>query len=128
MSSRNARLGPAARAKAPTIYRALSAAAEAFGRGETTGATLVDAARAVLASESALEVEYLDLVDGRSLKPVARADERSVVAIAAWLEGVRLIDNIVLGRWLTERDSEGPSIAHGAGRLARGQPGASSDA
>jgi pantoate--beta-alanine ligase len=128
MSSRNARLGPGARAKAPTIYRALSAAAEAFARGESTGATLVDAARAVLTTESALEVEYLDLVDGRSLKPVTRADERSVVAIAAWLEGVRLIDNVVLGRWLTEHDTAGPSTANGAGRIARGQAGASSDA
>ncbi len=128
MSSRNARLAPVERAKASVIYRALAAAAEAFVRGERTTVSLLGAARAVLAAEKSLEVEYLDVVDGRSLVPVAEADERSVLAIAAWLAGVRLIDNIVLARWLAEHDDRDPAAAPSAQEPARCQTGASSDA
>src|SRR5207253_995154 len=39
---------------------------------------------------------YLELVD-EQLRPVARADARTVVAIAAHVGATRLIDNVVLG-------------------------------
>ena len=41
------------------------------------------------------EVDYLELVDVKTLKPVMNKSENNSVAIcvAAWLEGVRLIDN-----------------------------------
>jgi pantoate--beta-alanine ligase len=98
MSSRNARLTPEQREIAPVIQRALRTMADAYSRGETGAAQLVDAAGAVLATQPDVRVEYLEIVDGASLAPVQHADDSTVIAIAAFLGDVRLIDNIVLSR------------------------------
>jgi pantoate--beta-alanine ligase len=41
-------------------------------------------------------LEYLEIVDGRSLQPVNTADEATVTAIALRLGNTRLIDNQIL--------------------------------
>jgi len=94
MSSRNARLSPSEREQAPAIYRGLAAAASAFAAGERTPQALTQTARAHLGD--AFRVEYLEVVDPDAIAPASAADERSVMAIAAWLGPVRLIDNVVL--------------------------------
>jgi pantoate--beta-alanine ligase len=104
MSSRNARLSAAAREIAPVIPRALRALAEAYAAGETDAARLGERARSVLAERPQVRVEYLEVVDGATLAAVATADDASVVAIAAWLDDVRLIDNVVLARATAARE------------------------
>lgn len=96
MSSRNARLSASDRAKAVTIPTALSAAAAAYAHGERDAASLSGAALSVLASCDALRVEYLEVVDPDAVRATPVADERSVMAVAAWLGPVRLIDNVTL--------------------------------
>lgn len=96
MSSRNARLSASDREKAVTIPTALSAAAAAYARGERDAASLSGAALSVLASCDALRVEYLEVVDPDAISATPVADDRSVMAVAAWLGPVRLIDNVTL--------------------------------
>jgi pantoate--beta-alanine ligase len=96
MSSRNARLSAEERALAPVIHKALGAAAAAYARGERRAASLVAAASEVLSKCDAFRVEYLEVVDPDRITAAAVADERSVMAVAAWLGPVRLIDNVVL--------------------------------
>ncbi len=60
MSSRNRYLSPLDRAIAPALYRALTAAAADYARGERDGASLVGRAASVLANAS-LDPEYLEL-------------------------------------------------------------------
>ena len=48
--------------------------------------------------------EYLALVDDQ-LRAVARADARTVVAIAARVGATRLIDNVVLGEGVASDDA-----------------------
>jgi pantoate--beta-alanine ligase len=96
MSSRNARLSATEREFAPAIHRALAAAAAAFALGERASAVLIAAASDVLAACGALRVEYLEIVDPDLLAATDVADERSVMAVAAWLGPVRLIDNVTL--------------------------------
>jgi pantoate--beta-alanine ligase len=88
MSSRNALLGPADRERARAIPRALKAVADAADRG-------VEAALAAGRAELAgLEVDYLAAVDADTLRPVESFGEGDVlVAVAARVGGVRLIDN-----------------------------------
>jgi pantoate--beta-alanine ligase len=105
MSSRNARLGAAERAVAPVVHRALMAATDAYLAGETLAPVLVERAHAVLARHPELRPEYLEVVDGETLKPVGTADDRSVIAAAVWLGGVRLIDNVIFSRALEARAS-----------------------
>jgi pantothenate synthetase len=41
-------------------------------------------------------MDYLEIVDGGSLEAVQEVREGSLVVVAAWVGGTRLIDNILL--------------------------------
>lgn len=98
MSSRNARLDDAEREIAPAIYRGLSAAVAAYRGGERSSAALIDRARRAIDATGAFRIEYLEVVDGEALVPVETANDGCVMAVAAFLGGVRLIDNVSLAR------------------------------
>jgi len=87
-SSRNAYLSPADRERAVVLHRALVAGAGVSARGPQA---VLDAARAVLAQEAALEVDYLELRD-TDLRPDPAAG-RARLLVAARLGTTRLIDN-----------------------------------
>jgi len=97
------------------VHRALRAACEAWAGGERGAAALVAIARRVLAECPDLRVEYLEVVEPDGIRSVDDADDRSVMAIAAWLGPVRLIDNVTLaGRddpAASERTSTGAPCA-----------------
>jgi len=105
MSSRNRRLSPAQRETAPAIFASLSAAAQAFVAGEKDAEAIKAVALHRLAEYPQLQVEYLELVEGASLQPVARADGACVLATAVKLGDVRLIDNVVFANALCEQDT-----------------------
>jgi pantoate--beta-alanine ligase len=94
MSSRNVRLSAADRVSARAISRALRAANSLFLKGETDAAVLRESIIANLSNDKAVEIEYVELVDETTLKPVARISQGVRVCVAAWVGGVRLIDTI----------------------------------
>lgn len=91
MSSRNARLAPAARARAPALHRAMQRAAEAIRAGALPAAAL-ETARAEVLAAGFDAIDYLDLRDAATLGPPGTGPRRLLAA--ATLAGVRLIDNI----------------------------------
>lgn len=94
MSSRNVRLPASGRTQALTISKALFYAADLWKQG---GAA-TEVQQALLAALKPLEVEYALVCDAQSLETIT-ADERPaevVLAVAAFVDGVRLIDNILL--------------------------------
>ena len=95
LSSRNLFLTPEERVRAPRLYGVLTDTARAIAAGEPAAHPL-DAARTVLGREG-FGVDYLDLVDGRSLTrlTVPRPDARLIAA--ARLGTVRLLDNVPVG-------------------------------
>ena len=102
LSSRNAYLTPHERPAAPVIYRALCAAEQLWRSGEQDAEALRSAALQVLWSEPLLEpVDYVSVVDADTMagvESVALSGGRQVmIAVAARLGAVRLIDNVVLG-------------------------------
>ena len=97
LSSRNAYLGVEDRRRSVVLSRALQAAHRAWRGGETRAAALEALMRQELGREPTVAVEYISIAEAEGLVPVATADERSVVAIAARIGGTRLIDNIILG-------------------------------
>jgi pantoate--beta-alanine ligase len=112
VSSRNARLGPAGRALARRIPRALGRAVDRVRAARAAGTTveadaLVGAAAGVLAVDG-LTLDYLELVDPERIIPLGGllpADVDALLAVAVHVrtgtgEGagtVRLIDNVRLG-------------------------------
>jgi pantoate--beta-alanine ligase len=95
LSSRNALLSPSARGRALALHAALSAAQELATAGERSSQRLLDAAHAAL-EPFAVTPEYLELVDPETLEPAAELDRPALLAIAAPVDGVRLIDNTTL--------------------------------
>jgi pantoate--beta-alanine ligase len=97
LSSRNAYLDADLRRRAVILSAALGAAHDRFRAGERQAAALEAVARATLASEPAVEVEYVAVAEPRTLAPVESLEADTVVALAARLGRTRLIDNIILG-------------------------------
>ncbi|WP_324673774.1 pantoate--beta-alanine ligase [Hymenobacter sp. GOD-10R] len=98
MSSRNRRLTPADRARAPRLHQALQLAAEQLRAGHSVAAAR-QAAIDYLAQEPAIKLEYLEVADAQTLQPALEqpADKQPLaICLAASLGDVRLIDNVVL--------------------------------
>jgi pantoate--beta-alanine ligase len=93
MSSRNVRLDASARARAPVLYAAITAAAEDIRAGQSDRMAIREAAEAVRAAGFD-RVEYIELRDAATLLPSDDTDRPRRMLAAAWLGGVRLIDNI----------------------------------
>ncbi|SPH24499.1 Pantothenate synthetase [Defluviimonas aquaemixtae] len=95
MSSRNLRLSMEERAIAPALHRAMEAAAKAIRSGGQVPAALQSAREAVLAA-GFRAIEYLELRDAERLTPLDRPERPARLLAAAWLGGVRLIDNVAV--------------------------------
>ena len=96
LSSRNAYLEPHQRRQAAALSGALREAHAAWREGERSAAGIEARMRRYLAAFPDVQVEYVAVAEPEALLPVAEAREDTVVAIAARLGPVRLIDNIVL--------------------------------
>lgn len=96
MSSRNDYLDSGQREKACSISQALFNIKQQFDTGITDRNNLLDSAYSILNKANIDEIEYLEIVDGKNLIEKKLADPGDLVAIAARLEGTRLIDNIRL--------------------------------
>lgn len=93
MSSRNLLLPDAALAKAAALNAAMREAAAKAAAGDTW-APLEVAARQTLADAGFGEVEYFDLRCAATLEALDTPSRPARLLAAAWLDGVRLIDNI----------------------------------
>jgi len=96
LSSRNARLSAEGRRNALAISRGLFAAQAAFREGERASENLEGVvARSVRAVPGA-EIEYIAVVDERTLGRVSSITEACRMLVVVRVEGVRLLDNISL--------------------------------
>ncbi len=95
MSSRNAQLSADERPHALALHAALKAASTATSEGMRSAEDLLAVGRAAM-EPFAVEPEYLALVSPRTLEPVLRLEQPALLAVAARVGSVRLIDNIVL--------------------------------
>ncbi|MBD9528510.1 pantoate--beta-alanine ligase [Paracoccus sp. PAR01] len=94
LSSRNQRLSPDARARAALLPAVLLGTAARIEAGGTISPTLAGAT--VKLVEAGLSpVEYLELCDAESLGE-AQPGRPARLLVAAWLDGVRLIDNVAV--------------------------------
>jgi pantoate--beta-alanine ligase len=95
LSSRNVRLHGDDRRRALALSRALAAAEQAASAGERDADAIARLARAQM-QELQVEPEYLELVDPEDLAPVRAIDGETLVAVAARVGEVRLIDNTTI--------------------------------
>jgi pantoate--beta-alanine ligase len=93
-SSRNQYLNLEERKQATVLYKALRAAAN--GSEKSTG-DVIALARKVINEAPLARIDYVELVDAETLRPVEMAGPNSVLMLAVSFGKTRLIDNIRLG-------------------------------
>jgi pantoate--beta-alanine ligase len=95
LSSRNKYLSPEERKNALSIHKSLLEAKSAVERGECSAAKLAESAVSRI-SRAGGRIDYVEIVDPDTLKPLLEIDGEAVMLIAARFGETRLIDNIRL--------------------------------
>lgn len=96
MSSRNAYLSAAARARAAVLWKSLSLARDRVASGQRDAAALAALMRDLILSAGDVTIDYVALVDPDTLERVERIAGPTLAAVAARIENTRLIDNELL--------------------------------
>ena len=97
MSSRNTRLSPEARKQAPAVYQLLKNCQDLLLAGKST-AEVQPFIQEYLKQRPEFSLEYLEIANFENLQPIDKKmteEGQTAICIAIFLDGVRLIDNIV---------------------------------
>jgi pantoate--beta-alanine ligase len=92
-SSRNQYLNPEERKQAPVLYKALLAAKNA---DKKTANDIVALAQRVINEAHLARIDYAEVADAETLKPVEIAGPNSVLLLGVFFGNTRLIDNMRL--------------------------------
>jgi pantoate--beta-alanine ligase len=95
-SSRNAYLTDPDRQAATVLYRSLEAVGDDIRSGERNPVQMLSSLRRVIDSQPGVELDYAEIVDAETLKPVTTLSRASYVLIAARVGSTRLIDNALI--------------------------------
>jgi pantoate--beta-alanine ligase len=98
MSSRNVRLDKRSRAKAVEISKLLKGIKKQIASAKLEIKDIEQKAFDKLSSFSEFKVEYVAIRNAKTLKPIKTINDKTqlVALVAAWIGGVRLIDNMLL--------------------------------
>ena len=96
LSSRNQLLSPEARIAAPVLYRALSAAQDAWQHGEPNANALRVLMTGIVSSEPLAQVDYISAAHPITLQEANGEADSLLLSMAVFVGGVRLIDNMTV--------------------------------
>ncbi|MGA2467832.1 MAG: pantoate--beta-alanine ligase [Thermodesulfobacteriota bacterium] len=98
MSSRNTYLSPEDRKRATVLCRSLAKGKELFESGERRASVLSHAVKETIESVNGVSLQYVEIRDAETLERIENVKRSAVIAVAAMVGPVRLIDNIIIGR------------------------------
>ncbi len=101
-SSRNTYLKEDERTASRKLSWALRKAQEQIASGDRSSEAIRKTITDVLDSEPLFKTDYVETVDGLTMKPVEELRDGDLVAIAVWVRTTRLIDNFIVGDPLIE--------------------------
>ena len=96
MSSRNKYLSPDQRKNALVLHKTLLYASSLVGSGEKNPAKIREEVMDMIANTPECVIDYVEIVDPVTLKPVESIDADVVMALAVKVGSTRLIDNMTL--------------------------------
>jgi pantoate--beta-alanine ligase len=96
MSSRNARLSPTERQTSLCLSRALNRAQDMLAHGERRASSILQVVQETIAREGGIRIEYASLCHPETLEEVTMVSGPTLLALAAWVGDIRLIDNRVI--------------------------------
>jgi pantoate--beta-alanine ligase len=98
LSSRNARLTPETKIEARQVYSFLQQIVEAIHSDKISTEILRIRFTEEIQTTTSGTVEYIEVVDSKTLQPVLALDAGCTICVAVWFGDVRLIDNISVGQ------------------------------
>jgi pantoate--beta-alanine ligase len=93
MSSRNLRLTNEQRTKAPALFAALEKARTSL---PVLSPEVIKASASQSLSSQGFKVDYFEIADAKTLSPISHSSQPAVALVAAYLDDIRLIDNLPL--------------------------------
>lgn len=96
MSSRNAYLSKEERDIAPTLYKGLLLAKSMIKNGQKDTETIKNTIRKFILKEKQFKIQYISICDPNTLDDLNSIKKTVLIALAAYLDKTRLIDNILL--------------------------------
>jgi pantoate--beta-alanine ligase len=96
MSSRNSYLSPEERRSALGLYQALTEARVIAASGENNADKILAEVKQMISQNPHTRLDYAVLVDPATLQNVGTIHGSARLAVAAWVGGTRLIDNMLL--------------------------------
>ena len=96
LSSRNRHLDEVGRAAATVLSQALFEGADLVSSGEKVSEKISRMISDRIAAEPQVRLEYVEVVDPRTFESVEAVDGPVTIALAAYVGGTRLIDNVTV--------------------------------
>lgn len=95
-SSRNTYLSAEERAAATVLHKGLEEGERLLRAGEKNPETIIGAVRGIIEKEPLARIDYVELVDWNTLKPVETIAGEVLAAVAVYIGKTRLIDNFIM--------------------------------
>lgn len=92
-SSRNKYLNKEEREAATILNKSLMMAKEAIISGESDANKVIEMIRESIESEKTADIDYVEIVDGKTMEKIEKIDRTVLCAVAVRFGGTRLIDN-----------------------------------
>lgn len=96
MSSRNTYLNDKERKAALLVSKSLDEAVSMAEEGETSAEKICERIRELYDENGLISVEYVEAVHPRTLEPVRKLEEITLIAVAVTIGKTRLIDNVLI--------------------------------
>ena len=96
MSSRNAYLDQKARGDALVLFESLKLAKKLVKEGERDPKKIINKIRKLIISIKNAKIDYVEIVDAKSLRPVDKIKAKVAVVLAVYIGKIRLIDNVLV--------------------------------
>ena len=96
MSSRNSYLKKSEKKEASVLAKSLNLAESMINSGETDSRKIIKKMRSLIEEAASVKIDYVSIVDTKSLKNVDKIKGEVMIALAAFIGKTRLIDNIII--------------------------------
>lgn len=96
LSSRNTYLNPEEREAALSLSKSLREAGLMIEKGERDSEKIIQRMREIIGEEPLTKIDYIEIVDMDELSPITRIEKEALIALAAFIGKVRLIDNAII--------------------------------
>ncbi len=96
LSSRNRYLTHTEREGASILFESLRKAKQMVNQGINDSRLIIRRMRGIIKKNKYAQIQYINIVDLNTLKPVEKVKQRTLIALAVYIGNTRLIDNIIV--------------------------------